>query len=300
MLPITVAVAVRVPEGKALALGIVGTGSSMGALVLAPVVQALVDAFGWRGAYLVLGAAVVLVPLPCLLFALPRGRLRAPAAAGARSTADSAPGARPARLADDLRRPGVAALAGLLVLPGLEGFGVNVHLVPLLADLGHAPGLAAGALGAAIGVSALGKLGGGLLGDRLGALATVRLALALKLLAVAVLPLAAAPAVVGVFVVAHGLATGAQIAVLPVIALAILGNERFATLFGLLQLAATAAVGLAPLVPGLVVDATGSYAGAIGFWAAALLLALGVALRMRDPHPARAPEALAPAPRPAP
>jgi MFS family permease len=171
-----------------------------------------------------------------------------------------------------------------MILAGVVGFGVNVHLVPLLADRGHEASFAAAALGAAIGLSALGKVAGGWIGDRLGALATLRLALALKLAALAVLPLAASRSAVLGFVGVWGLATGAQVAVLPVVALALLGGPRFATLFGLLQLAATLAIALAPIVPGLLSDRTGSYTGAVVFWFAALAGALGVALRLQLPQ----------------
>jgi MFS family permease len=146
---------------------------------------------------------------------------------------------------------------GLLVLPGLVIFGVNVHLVPLLADAGHRASVAAAALGVAIGISAAGKVGGGWIGDRLGALRTLRLAFAVQALAIAALLFAASGPAVAFFVLGHGLALGAQGAVVPVIALAVLGTERFATLYGVLQLGATLAVGLAPLIPGLVVDSTG-------------------------------------------
>jgi MFS family permease len=278
MLPIVVAVTVTVRERTAFALGIVGTGSSAGALVLAPLVQAIVGAFGWRAAYAALGTAVVLTPIPFLLFALPRGRL-------AREAQGPGAGGERPRLRDELRRPGVLALAGLLVVPGLVSFGLQVHLVPLLSDLGHPASFAAGALGAAVGISALGKLGGGALGDRIGALGGLRLALAAKLFALALLPLAAASSVVAIFVVVHGLAVGAQIAVVPVIALGVLGREHFATLFGLLQLAATLAVALAPVIPGFVFDATGSYAGAIAFWVIAMAAALALSLRLRFPTP---------------
>jgi MFS family permease len=289
MLPITVAVTLSVRESKALALGIVGVGSSAGALVLAPVVQALVGALGWRGAYVVLGALVVGAPILPLVFALPRGPLH-----------DAAQGPRPRLvLGRELRRPGVGALVAILVLPGLAGFGVNVHLVPLLTDAGHTPAFAAAALGAAIGISALGKLAGGFLGDHLGPLQTVRLALATRVLALCLLPLAAARVAVGGFAASWGLAVGAQIAVIPVVAFAVLGERHFATLFGVLQLAATLAVALGPLVPGLIVDATGSYSGAIVFWIAALAGAVAVAFRLRIPEAvsdtARAP-ALAPRP----
>jgi MFS family permease len=282
MLPITIAVTVRVPDRTALALGIVGVGASAGALVLAPAIQSVVDALGWRFAYLMMGSAVVLTPVPFLLFSLPRGRLQR------EGSATDAAGRRRLDLRRELRRPGLAPLTGILILPGLATFGIQVHLVPYLSDLGHATTFAAGALGASVGISALGKLGGGLIGDRIGALPALRLALLLEVAAVAFLALAASPLLVALFVAAHGIAVGAQIAVVPVIALSVLGRERFATLFGMLQLAATLTIGLAPIVPGVIVDATGRYAGAVLFWGGAMLLALWVAVRMRIPASGRA------------
>ena len=276
MLPITVAVTVRVPERTALALGIVAVGSSAGALVLAPLVQGVVESLGWRAAYAMIGVAVALTPLPFLLFALPRGPLRRPGAGDSGATPRP-----PLQLGRELRRPGVAVLAAVLILPGLVGFGVNVHLVPYLADLGHATTFAAAALGATIGISALGKLTGGWIGDWIGPLRTLRLALLIEAGALALLPLAASTPIVALFVAANGIAVGAQIAVVPVIALAILGSERFATLFGVLQLASTLAIGLAPIVPGVIFDSTGSYAGAVLFWVAGILAAAGFAFRLR-------------------
>src|SRR5512144_705905 len=81
LLTITVAVTIRIPDRTTLALGIIAAGSSAGALALAPALQAITETFGWRGGYIALGAAVVLTPVPCLLFALPHGRLRPAAAA---------------------------------------------------------------------------------------------------------------------------------------------------------------------------------------------------------------------------
>ena len=198
LLPITVAVTVCVPDRTTLALGIVGAGSSAGALVLAPAVQAVVDAVGWRGAYVAMGTAVVLTPLPFLLFALPRGRLRAPHA-HERVAATVVP-----RLRDDMRRPGVAALAAVMILPGLAGFALSVHLVPYLVELGHPATTAAAALGATVGISAIGKIGGGFIGDRLGALPTLRLALALDVVALALLNRAATPSVLAAFAICYG------------------------------------------------------------------------------------------------
>jgi len=277
MLPITIAVTVCVPDRTALALGIVSAGASIGALLLAPALQALINAQGWRATYAALGVAVVLVPL-ALLAALPKGRLQ-------RAAPGDSPVAKPPPidLRNELRRPGVLPLAALLIVPGLVNFGFQVHIVPYLAGVGHGATVAATALGAAVGMSAIGKVAGGFLGDRIGALAALRLALLIQVVALSLLPLVGSIPILGLFLALHGIAVGTEVAVTPVLALKVLGQERFATLYGLLQLASTVAIGLAPVIPGLFFDATGSYAGAVVFWIVTMLLGVVVAFMMRPP-----------------
>jgi len=274
--PITIAVTVCVKQRTALALGIVAVGASAGTLVCAPLLQAAVDAVGWRNTYVGLAGAVVLIPIPLLLFALPRGPLprepQQPSEAGVSLRA---------AIGRELRRPAVRALAGLMFIPAFVSFGIHVHLVDLLTELGNTARVAATALGVAVGVSALGKLAGGFAGDRFGELNTFRMALVLELLAVVALSLSAALIPLALFTLAHGLAMGTRIAVIPVIAIAVLGSERCATRFGLLQLVTTLGAALAPLVPGVIYDQTGSYDGAVGIWLVAILAGIAIAFRMR-------------------
>ncbi|MFI5396132.1 MAG: MFS transporter [Candidatus Binatia bacterium] len=266
LLPLTIAVTILIPDRTTLALGIVAAGTSAGAFVLAPLLQAVIEATGWRNTYILMGSAVVLTPLPFIAFALPRGQLRSAAARD--------PQQRPERNPlHDLRQPGVGALAGVMVLPGLTAFSVSVHLVPYLTGLGRTGTAAAAALGAMVGISAIGKIGGGLLGDRLGALRTLRLALALDAIALVLLHYASASMALGGFITLYGLALGAQVAVIPAIAIGVLGAERFGTLFGLLQLATMLASAIGPVASGMIFDATGHYAGAIFLWLVALIAA---------------------------
>lgn len=275
LLPITVAVTLHVPERTALALGIVGAGSSAGALVLAPVVQAVIQALGWRGTYMAMGAAVVFTPVPFLLFALPRGRLRA------RDKGATADAAAPLSLRRELRQPGVIPLAAVMILPGVASFSVAVHLVPYLAGLGHPATTAAAALGATIGISAIGKIAGGFIADRFGALFTLRLALLLDVVSLALLQYAGAPLTLAAFVMLYGLALGTQIAVIPTIAVSVIGTDRFGTLFGILQLAAMLASAVGPVASGLIFDSTGHYSGAVMLWLAAMAAAALIAWSMR-------------------
>ena len=286
LLPVTVAVTVRVPERTGLALGLVTAGSSLGALVFAPSAQMLVELFGWRGAYTVLGSLIVLTPLPFLAVALPRGRLKHA------TTANPATGTQ-SRALHELRRPGVEPLAAIMILPGLASFSVSVHLVPYLTGIGHAASVAAAALGTTIGISAVGKIAGGHLADRFGAIQTVRLTMTLWVAAFVLLHHAAGAAALWSFVPLYGLALGTQVAVVPAIALAVFGSDRFGTLFGLLQLGNMLASALGPIVSGLIFDASGRYDAAVLLWIGVMIVAAAIAWTMPSTTPLRlAPQAV--------
>jgi MFS family permease len=273
LLPLTIAITLRVRDRTALALGIAGTGASAGALALAPAAHAAIEALGWRGTYMVMGTLLVLTPLPCLAFALPRGRLE-------RHTEAERP--KPALPSlRELGRPGLRGLMALMVLPGLATFAIAVHLVPYLTDSGFSGATAAFALGATIGVSAVGKIAGGWLADRFGTLPIMRTALFLGALSLTLLPAAATSAYLAGFVALYGIALGTYAAVIPALAMETLGGDRFGTLFGLLQLVAMLAAAAGPVTAGVLFDATGHYDEAMGIWIAALSAALLVALVMR-------------------
>ena len=55
-----------------LALGLVGVGPGAGLMVMSPVSQALLDALGWRGAFMVLaGIVAIIFPLLCVFQRMP-------------------------------------------------------------------------------------------------------------------------------------------------------------------------------------------------------------------------------------
>jgi MFS family permease len=169
------------------------------------------------------------------------------------------------------------------VLPGIATFAVSVHLVPYLTGVGHSGQTAALALGGCIGVAGVGKLGGGGLADRIGALGALRLGLLFGLASFGLLPAAGASGALLGFVALYGLALGALAAVTPALAREVLGAERFGTLFGLLQLVAMLTAASGPVIAGMVFDSTGRYTPAIAVWALALGASLLVALAMRMP-----------------
>jgi cyanate permease len=74
---------------------------------------------------------------------------------------------------------------------------------------------------------------------------------------------------------------------MPALARAVLGAQRFGTLFGVLQLTGILAAAVGPVTAGLLFDATGRYTEAMVLWGGSMGCALLVALAMRTP-PAQA------------
>ena len=104
------------------------------------------------------------------------------------------------------------------------------------------------------------------------------------MLALLLLQYAASAAALSAFVILYGLALGAQIAVIPAIAVTVLNAERFGTLFGMLQLAAMLASAIGPISAGVIYDKTGQYTGAIVVWVVAMAAAAAIAWRMGVAH----------------
>ncbi len=146
-------------RGRAIAIGVMGT--SVAALLLPTVADQMIDAWGWRAAWAVIGVAVWLTVIPAALVAM----RRRPEDFGLLPDGDAAPapGARvSARVASDVRWTRTAAahtwtLWMLVATFGLASTGMGallLHLIPYMTDAGFSRGQAAGAFGM-IGVAGL-------------------------------------------------------------------------------------------------------------------------------------------------
>ncbi|OOC53566.1 MFS transporter [Nocardiopsis sinuspersici] len=126
-------------QGRVRALTALTLVAGLASTVFAPLTAALEQAWGWRGAYLVLAAVLALVVVPLHAFALPPA-WSAPVAHGG----SGAPGAAVRAV---VRGRAFWALTASLALGSLTVYAVVVNLVPLLAARGLDAATAAWALG---------------------------------------------------------------------------------------------------------------------------------------------------------
>lgn len=255
-----------------LALGIVTSGVGAGALVFAPLINFLIQSYGWRITFLTLGilfgsvvvmATFVLRSVPRDLTATGRGTAGMGLQAGGEVPAAN-------------RWYASWAFAAILFVSVVGMFSfqiVSTHMVPHATDVGVSPAAAAAALGFMGGFSILGRVSSGLFSARLGWYRLLSLAyfglsasMVCLLLLREIWMLHVFAFSYGVF---HGVRISAQVGVLP----EIFGMLSLGELIGVTAAAGQLISAFSPYAVGAIFDATGSYS--LAFLLTVLLLAAG-------------------------
>ncbi len=240
---------------RGFAMGISAMGTSLGGFLFPPLVQLLIDEFGWRGAMQVLGVATVVLVAPLAWRVLAREP---------DTVAQSASGSTPAPLPQhwstaELLRSRMFWLPVIAFIPLNAGFGaVQFNLGAYTADLGYGASSAALLISLTSFAMIVGKFTFGSLGDRIDH--RYLYGVAAVVLGFALLAFQAAPSyermVAGVLML--GFATGASMPLMGVIYASRFGARAFGRVMGLAHtFFMLGAIG--PLFAGWVFDETGSY-----------------------------------------
>jgi predicted MFS family arabinose efflux permease len=218
-------------------------------MVLPLIAQWLIDAAGWRKAFAILGAAVLLLGLP--LASQVRDRFRI-----SRAERSSTAGAS---VADALRTRIFWIIVAVLFLCSISQNGAITHLSALLTDRGIP------ATDAALAVSALGAatLGGrlftGWLLDRCFAPRVAFYILSIAALGTLVLSGARSLRSGIVGAVCIGIGMGGEADITPYLLSKYFGLRSFSTLYGFSWTAYAIAAAIGPVIMGKAFDITGSY-----------------------------------------
>ena len=293
-LPNNAAVARWFVRRRGQALGISTAGISAGGILCAPLTQFLLDRYGWRTAYAILGAVVVIVIVPPVALFMRRdpadlGLLPDGGAIGEASAANAA--LLDFELARSVR-PEVAvrqsafwylALAFALSMTGLSS--VLLYQIPLLLDHGMRAQHASLVLGAIAAMGVVGKLGFGALLDRFDQRRVAATCFVLQSAGVALLlaGAGATPLLLGCYIVLYGYAMGGNATLIASLTGEAFGRLHYGAISGRMTpfLVGTQAIGV-PLV-GYVRDRTGSFTPVLLAVIAAGVLAAVAVLRVRLP-----------------
>ena len=252
------------------ALAIVMSGGAVGAIVLPPAAEALIQSVGWRQACVVLGALVVVVGVPIVA----RYIRERPVPHG------TAPVLGGATVREGLTSSVFWILVIVLFAQSIAQNGALTHMAALLTDRGVPSSGAVLALSAMGAASLVGRLTTGWLLDRFFAPRVGFCLLSIAALGTYLLA-GAHSLMLGIIAAALiGFGMGAEADVTPYILSRYLGLRSFAMLYGFTWTAYAIAGAVGPILMGRAFDATGSYTAFLTQLALATFLIAALMLLM--------------------
>jgi MFS transporter, OFA family, oxalate/formate antiporter len=246
---------------RGLASGLAVSGIGLGTLVMPPLASLLIDALGWRGAYLVLGlgALVLGAAASCLIENDPAARGLKPDGGALSDSRDPVNAPAGTSIEEAVRsRAFMGLYAGCLVC----AFGVFVpfvHLVPYALDRQIAPASATALVGMVGAGSTVGRFFLGGIADRIGRqmfLLTTYVGMAA---AMAIWALATNFTTLCAFTLLFGLFYGGWVAVLPAVVMDRFGSANVSGIIGILYTSVAVGTLVGPTAAGFLFDASGSY-----------------------------------------
>jgi len=259
---------------RGLAIGIAMSGVGIGTALVPLLVQSLINSFGWRAAYLGMGALVFLLAVPIAAAVIPDEPERR---VSARDESDLSQGLS-IRMAIGSRIFWLLALSIFLASLALNGS--LVHVVPMLTERGWTPDRAAMALATAGLSGMVGRILVGFIIDRIFA---PYVGGVFFLMAAAGIFLLIEDKAVILGVVFVGLAAGAEIDMMGFLTSRYFGLSALGKTYGLLFALFTVAAGLGPYLIGLSFTSTKAYG--LGFsTAAGLMILAGLILTTLGPY----------------
>jgi MFS family permease len=270
---------------RAFASGIAIAGIGAGTLVVPPVAAMLVEAIGWRGSYLALSAATLVVggAATLLLDSRPQRRGLAPDGGAPAPAAGWRPATGVTFRAAVRTRP-FRLLAAVAFLTSFGIFVPFVHLAPAAIDLGASERAAASLLGMIGAGSLLGRFVIGSAADRLGRRRALVAVIAAQAGLLAFWMAADRFWMLAAFAFAFGLSYGGYVALVPTLCADFFGARAIGAIMGAVFSGVAVGCLLGPPLAGFAFDAFGSYIWPIGACAALSALGVWAAIRLPDPE----------------
>ena len=256
-------------ERLGLSIGIISSGVGVGMVLVVPLTQLLIDAFGWRTAFRVLGliAALWIVPSSLWLrwFILrqrERDEIRGQTPEKQNPSASGSVPRRSLTLSEAARTQAFWLLLAAFFFGNVSSQTLHVHQVAYLVDHGLSAMVAATVVGVVGFSSIFGKIGGGWLSDRyerevvyVGGIAImVASAFALLLLGANPSPWAAYG-----YAILLGVGYSATASLIPAMVSDRFSGRNFGAIVGVTLIGSSAGSAVGPLVAGSLYDSTGSY-----------------------------------------
>jgi len=256
------------------AISLAFAGFGMGALVIVPGVQYLLQTHSWRESYQIMGSALLaLVPL---VFFLPWKRYADGHPHYLQLKRASAAPEHDWTVREAMRTRAFWGLVWIFFFTAMGMFTIMVQTVVYLVEQGFAPITAATAFGFSSMLSVVGVLGTGVIADRIGPRRIVSLTFVGSITGVAILLLMTwfpLQSLLVAYVLVFGICQGARGPIVSSISTRLFAGNHVAGIYGVIFASNAVGAGLGSLMAGLLHDLTGSYRPSFVFSVCALFIA---------------------------
>lgn len=253
---------------RGLAVGLLGTGFSIGGFAVVPIMRVVIDAVQWEGSFIVAGIVVVAVFVPISLLLVRDD----PSDVGAEVDGDATPADRPAAprvltgvtVREALRTPLFWVVSGALTAFFFGMISWMVHGIPYYESVGYSTERAALLFSIQAGGGVVARLTFGYLADRIPRMEAAAMVVATFLAGAFATLLITDGSVVGVaiFLVFWVVGSSGGPMIEPLLLTRAFGLASFGALLGIIQV--ISALHLAsPIISGAIFDATGAYEWAL-------------------------------------
>jgi MFS family permease len=257
------------PDRYGTAIGIMGSGIGVSIFALVPLAQVLIETFGWRWTYRILGLAVVAWVLPATLYLVRDPPPGDPPKIGSTSHRHTERGGSASvywTLASAVRTWQFWGVASMFFTGNFVTQMLLIHQVAYLVDHG-VPVMTAAALGGLVGlVSIAGKIGWGALSDRTTRPLAYGLAFTCVVASIGGLVLAGwypSSFLPYLYAVLIGIGYAAMAPLPPAVANDLFGGPGFSMIFSTIYTLGSLGIAAGTWSAGWIFDASGSYAGAL-------------------------------------
>jgi MFS family permease len=259
-------------ERLGLSIGIISSGVGVGMVLVVPLTQMLIDAFGWRIAFRVLGLIAALWIVPSSLWLrwailrqrqIPENRGQTPGRQHQEKSGSDPDSRSVFTLREALRTQAFWLMMAAFFFGNVSSQTLHVHQVAYLVDQGLSAIVAATVVGVVGFASIFGKIGGGWLSDRIEREVVYAWGIAIMVgSAFALLALGTNPsrwAAYG-YAVLLGVGYSATASLIPAMMSDRFSGRHFGAIVGVALIGSSAGSAVGPLLAGTLYDATGSYA----------------------------------------
>jgi len=279
-------------RNRGLAVAIVSGGNGTGIMVMAPLARHLISTFDWSTAFVLVGLLgwVIILPAALLVRNSPADMgfqaYGAPAGERAFTKAVQETAEMSARQAGKSSTFWVIALTHFFCCAAHSG--PIFHMAPFAMDVGIPKMAAATILGVSGLLSIGGRIGTGMIADRIGAKTTLVAMLSLQAVSIIAYLLAGPLWTFLVLAVVFGVAYGGVMPLYAVLTRQYFGARVMGTMYGAVFGISAVGMGLGSYLGGFFFDLAGTYSGlyVVSFLLGAAAMLVGLGLRRPRPNPA--------------